>query len=287
MIRTSTRLLLATSSLTFAVGPLAHAGEIRDFGEAGTFFAESADNMAIYNSFFEVQFAPYDGNGETDESEKSTASIIYNSFKPGTGVPAGELFTNLELQLTTWDGRSEFDEQTPADIYSASISDNGVDFSPLDLTFLGEFPNSTDGFTANTATAEGFESQYVKIDILARTEDAGSGFNDPWSAHIEEILLITALPGVSGGVVGDYDDSGTVEQGDLNLVLNNWGSDRPFDPNGDPFADLAVNQEELNRVLNNWGSSSTPSFSGSAVPEPASLLGLAALGCFALRRRHG
>ncbi|MEM1027244.1 MAG: hypothetical protein AAGJ38_04095, partial [Planctomycetota bacterium] len=77
----------------------------------------------------------------------------------------------------------------------------------------------------------------------------------------------------------------SVEQGDLNLVLNNWGQDAPFDSKGDPFATATVDQEELNRVLNNWGSSAAPSFAGSAVPEPA-LAAVVGVGLLGLRRRR-
>ncbi|MEM7576931.1 MAG: hypothetical protein AAF328_05580 [Planctomycetota bacterium] len=91
------------------------------------------------------------------------------------------------------------------------------------------------------------------------------------------------------GLVGDYDNSGQVEQGDLNLVLNNWGGPRTFlDPSGLAFTDDAVNQEELNRVLNNWGSSATPDLTGINVPEPAAAtvaLGLA-LSLGRCRRSH-
>ncbi|MEM1026505.1 MAG: hypothetical protein AAGJ38_00300 [Planctomycetota bacterium] len=88
---------------------------------------------------------------------------------------------------------------------------------------------------------------------------------------------------------GDYNDSGAVEQGDLNLVLNNWGNTRTFaDPGGTVFSTGNVDQEELNLVLNNWGNASVaPNFKGSAVPEPtAATLSLMIGIPLALRRRR-
>ncbi len=87
------------------------------------------------------------------------------------------------------------------------------------------------------------------------------------------------------GLAGDYNDSGSVEQGDLDLVLNNWGGPRTagFVANADGFATGNVDQEELDRVLNNWGSSNAPAFNGVAVPEPATAI--LALACAGLIRR--
>lgn len=275
--------------LCVTLGLPALAGEIRDTGDAGSFFIDTNDNMAIYNSFFEVQFASYDGDGGTDESEKSVASVTYRASLPGTGVPAGEVFVGLDLQLTTWNGRDEFDGQTLADIYFAEISDNGVDFTPLDLTFNGLFPDSASGFTANTASASGFEAEYVKITIQARTESAGSGFNDAWASHIEEIYLLTALPGTTGGLAGDFNGNNAVEQADLDLVLGNWGSaSKPasFVGNTAGLSD-AVDQDELDAVLGNWGSATaSPILGPVSVPEPAALgLSLAGLALMARRVR--
>ncbi|MEM8495799.1 MAG: choice-of-anchor tandem repeat NxxGxxAF-containing protein, partial [Planctomycetota bacterium] len=98
-------------------------------------------------------------------------------------------------------------------------------------------------------------------------------------------------------VNGDYDDSGTVEQGDLNLVLNNWGVDTSPDAGGlvavpigwvnDPPMGL-IDQVELNRVLNNWGASVAPNLRGlvenSSVPEPTWAVAALAVGA-SLRRR--
>ncbi len=91
------------------------------------------------------------------------------------------------------------------------------------------------------------------------------------------------------GITGDYDDSGQVEQGDLDIVLQNWGTGT-FTGNesnldgGGPF-DGTVDQNELDGVLQNWGSTSAPAFTGSAVPEPAAAAMLGGIALFAGRRR--
>ncbi len=107
------------------------------------------------------------------------------------------------------------------------------------------------------------------------------------ASTFEDLLGITA-----DGVEGDYDNSGQVEQGDLDFVLQNWGDTDISDvtgwvnfaglPGGD--IDGQVEQTELDLVLSNWGDTSAPDFVGSAVPEPAAL-GLLTLGVAAARRR--
>ncbi len=80
-------------------------------------------------------------------------------------------------------------------------------------------------------------------------------------------------------LAGDYNGNGTVEQADLDLVLNNWGTSGT--PNGwvggGPTG--VVDQQELDAVLNHWGGVTAPNLAGlSHVPEPAALgLGLAAM----------
>ncbi|MEM1026952.1 MAG: trypsin-like serine protease [Planctomycetota bacterium] len=102
------------------------------------------------------------------------------------------------------------------------------------------------------------------------------------AAFIADAIAITT------GLAGDFDASGQVEQGDLNLVLTNWASLRDFTDNVTAFASDVVDQEELNAVLNNWGSLAAPSFEGFAIPEPATgaaVVGLLGLGTRTLRRR--
>ena len=91
-------------------------------------------------------------------------------------------------------------------------------------------------------------------------------------------LAIDGVLSIVGSIAqaGDYNGSGSVEQGDLDLVLNNWGGPRGNWSNAEGFNSAGVDQEELDRVLNNWGSSAAPSFGGSAVPEPGTMATLAA-----------
>ncbi len=95
-------------------------------------------------------------------------------------------------------------------------------------------------------------------------------------------------------VVGDYDNSGQVEQADLDIVLQNWGDADVSDvTNWVNFAGLPgggiddqVEQTELDLVLSNWGSSASPDFSMNqrVVPEPTNTAILVA--CVAVTRRR-
>ena len=84
----------------------------------------------------------------------------------------------------------------------------------------------------------------------------------------------------TAGTAGDYNKSGQVEQGDLDLVLLNWGAETPPIPAGwdNDLPNGQIDQEELDGVLLNWGNTSG---AAAAVPEPATglmlILGMVAL----------
>jgi hypothetical protein len=91
-------------------------------------------------------------------------------------------------------------------------------------------------------------------------------------------------------IVGDYNGSGTVEQGDLDLVLLNWGADWPPEVTGwvnDQPTDGAVNQNDLDNVLLNWGNTAQAA-AANAVPEPTCVvILLVGTGAALLHRRRG
>lgn len=122
------------------------------------------------------------------------------------------------------------------------------------------------------------ENEIVFDGLLPRVDrDA----QDAAVVYLEALLIGGGNPDLPG----DFNDSGAVEQGDLNLVLTNWGGIRGDWANADGFATTNVDQEELNRVLTNWGNANPPSFSGSPIPEPAAITLCFVLGGLALRRR--
>ncbi len=142
------------------------------------------------------------------------------------------------------------------------------------------------------------ENVLATITIADGDPGTGDGVATPWSFDLaeEEIFSIRIqgegpAPGRfdyaldnfnphSAGVTGegDYDGSGQIEQGDLDIVLQNWGTDNfPGDPTrlpgGGPF-DGGVDQNELDGVLQNWGGTTVPTFMVTGVPEPAGLVPL-------------
>lgn len=82
-----------------------------------------------------------------------------------------------------------------------------------------------------------------------------------------------------GGIPGDYNNNGQVEQGDLDLVLLNWG--QAGVPAGwtNDLPEGNIDQAELDGVLLNWGNMAAAGLGAAAgVPEPSTwLLGICAI----------
>ncbi|MEM7578071.1 MAG: hypothetical protein AAF328_11440 [Planctomycetota bacterium] len=207
--------------------------------------------------FFDASFGiAFDNSNEAGVTEGETVS------GPADAQAAADVRTGLELRIPL----SAIGNPQESFRLLAFIVGRGNQF--LSNQFLPglEAPQENLG-------SDGLGNSYATLGLL--------DFND---IPGEQFLEISLLPAQAG----DFDGSGTVEQGDLNLVLNNWGS-----------SDLAgldgwvsqrpvlgqVDQGELNIVLNNWGSSLPPSMSSNGVPEPIGCGTVALVGLAMLRRR--
>ncbi|MEM7576296.1 MAG: PEP-CTERM sorting domain-containing protein [Planctomycetota bacterium] len=166
----------------------------------------------------------------------------------------------LGVNLFLNDGTGDFWHNSNGEFFFdptvAATHEVVFDFEGLPGIGTGGDGSGFDGFDVDTET--------VRIGI-------STNFDAPGSVFIDNIRLITELD-AAVGLAGDYNENGSVEQGDLNLVLNNWGTMRTFEDGVSAFTTANVDQEELNLVLNNWGDTTAPSFSGSTVPEPGTAL---------------
>ncbi|MEM1026644.1 MAG: hypothetical protein AAGJ38_01010 [Planctomycetota bacterium] len=187
----------------------------------------------------------------------------------------------------------------PHDLEGDDRFGNAVAISEIGVV-VGAYLEDENGLGSGSAYLFDYSSGEQVAKFVASDGAMSDRFGS--SVGISEIGAVVGAPGnrdsgensgsayffelAAAATAGDYDGSGQVEQGDLNLVLSNWGKDRGRWGGATGFDTELVDQEELNRVLNNWGSSNAPSFAGFDVPEPA---GFAALAGFAFcgTRRHG
>jgi hypothetical protein len=144
--------------------------------------------------------------------------------------------------------------------------------------------NLVDGFAPTLGDefefflANGFLGTFAEVDAPTLTGDLG--FILDYGLDRLTLLVVEAA-----GIVGDYNDDDLVGQADLNLVLQNWGDARLYEPNGDPFTSSFVGQDDLNRVLQHWGATTPAEIGGLAVPEPG-MAGLVAVLAAGSRRRR-
>ncbi|MEM9753214.1 MAG: choice-of-anchor tandem repeat NxxGxxAF-containing protein [Planctomycetota bacterium] len=291
---------------------VARKGDLAPGTEPGVLFSNFDYLLArgpVINGAGEVAFAAQlagssvdDGNdtGIWSESVGSLGSpglvVREGDAAPGTanGVYFGGFLTtpaiNLAGQLAFSVGLTGVgvDETNDAGIWATDI-----DGAPALIVRKGDlFDVDSDPDHEDLRVVESFNSV---LRASGNEDGQHSGFNDKgqlvfalnFTDGTSGIFVANTLSALSG-MTGDYDESGLVEQGDLNLVLNNWGSQRTFNDGTTTFATNNVDQEELNAVLNNWGASAAPSFAGfESVPEPA-LAGVvvAAVGMFAPRHRR-
>jgi hypothetical protein len=117
-------------------------------------------------------------------------------------------------------------------------------------------------------------------DYMLRVKWTGEVFDTVDDENSEVFALAWWGTPVAGGLA-DYNQSGLVDQADLDLVLLHWGTElidpAPAGWTNDLPAGL-VDQQELDKVLLGWGNTPTAAVTTAAVPEPSGIaLGLVML----------
>jgi hypothetical protein len=165
---------------------------------------------------------------------------------------------------------------------STPVLVGGIDTKSPGRFFLGDgmHPGTLiQGLVANAfiaAANDAFDTDFTPLSAAEILMNAGISPPNPLGDTFDVTTLVRLPPAMM--LPGDYNASGAVEQGDLDLVLLNWGN-QLTDPAGagwiTHFPSGLVDQTELDTVLLNWGSS--VAVGTAAVPEPSSLALLAVL----------
>lgn len=241
-------------------GFTAHAGSVVNF-TGGTLKGPSSMQASVMNMSGGVLDSFFDVGGD----DFATVDAVLN-------VTGGEIGNKLEVFS---DG-----------ILNLFGSNFAVDSNPISLTEGVPF-EVTDRGLGVKLTGDLADGTPFSLDLTPGF-DSNNPLDDGFFSG--STLNVTLAP-VVAVLLGDYNSDGFVSQGDLDLVLLNWG-DAVLPPNfnalnidgTNPFDNL-ISQNELDGVLLNWGNGTPPS-SITAVPEPASAGLLTFVGLVLTRRRR-
>ena len=238
------------------------------------------------------------GSGFGDNDADDTINLSYNVLDHSEGsfsdlsdqdtlvldfgmVAEGSPFPSLNFDIFNLVDTSGFTASLELDSFQSG-GDTGV--FPTDLsTFTGvnallAGDSNSYSVSFDTSSVGTYAAAYT---LMMSDEDltgAAAGTN---------LTLVFSGEIVASSIPGDYDDDGIVGQGDLNLVLLNWGgTTTPPGWINEPVSDGLIGQNELDGVLNNWGNQLVLSAVAS-VPEPSGTILLLASFCSLLLRNRG
>lgn len=278
------------------------------FGNYGTQPGASSDAEYAAVTEFSLQGPVDEGFGGADLISATFTIYIDDVIDfglTGSSIVAlpSQAFVNVyegEGDLTTYESvQSAFDlsdESTAADTVDLEYVDPVFGTVPVTDFALGRAAIIGDG---NGNTLERLQFDFDVTDEVVALLNDGADFagivlgstddGDFTLGSIDAFVLDTGsgevlenyLPSLtlefsSPALEGDYNGDGFVSQGDLDLVLLNWGDvvlPQGFVagniPGGSPFDEL-ISQNELDGVLLNWGEGTAPSL--TVVPEPSGLI---------------
>ena len=197
--------------------------------------------------------------------EDSTAATVFSGQADGSGGIEARMLQYKQMQS----GRTFY---TPHSV----TAENGIVSETvavtMDATKTIQIPLVTRySLTVNSSSGSGTYAEAEVVSIAADPAPSGQQFAE-WSgdiggcADVYSASTTYTMPAFDSEITatyepilaGDLDGSGFVGQGDLDIVLDQWGNsggqitDERADPSGDDF----VGQADLDIVLDDWGASS-------------------------------
>jgi hypothetical protein len=217
-------------------------------------------------------------SGGSDTSILDATVVDNRGLFSGQGELTGDLLNQSRLVVGTSLGTLRV-----GGLYSQSANASAefeiagtVAGSQYDLLDVAESANLDGGlyidFTDGFQPADTDEFTIIHRDGGSGTFDtvqvsglAGYGFS---IGYAEDAVVMNFHQ--AGVLRGDYNHNGVVEQGDLDLVLLNWGASGRT-PVGwiNDLPDSFIDQSELDGVLLNWGAAAGGASLGHGVPEPS------------------
>jgi len=192
-------------------------------------------------------------NGSGD-GQYATGTVVAISADP---APSGKAFG-------IWVG----DSANVADLHAASTT---VTMPAADVSLTAGYVWVYQ-LTVNSGSGDGSYMSGTVVDIAADPAGSGQSF-DQWTGDVADVAdtlaaatTITMPPAAVEvtatykpiAIPGDLNGDGFVGQGDLDIVLDQWGcGDPPAEPitdgRADPSGDGFVGQADLDIVLDHWG----------------------------------
>ncbi len=277
----------------------------------GAFDAAIRSAFDTWSAVADVQFVEVTDPGTTlGQQGSTTPNIRIAAFDPlpghffeGTGAigfgppgfpnpvddfpESGDVFFNLR-------GNKFGGNQTPFHIASGTEDVTPVDFfnfgDDLEGLFLHELGHAAIGLAHPPWNGDDPDRRVMYVGEFGNPQAPPCCTAMNRELHPDDIAGAHFVYGTPT-IPGDFNGNGQVEQGDLDLVLQNWGtvvdpvSPLPGWNKRQPFG--TVDQAELDQVLQHWGNVAAPGGAMAGVPEPAGVFGLGLAVGLAFQRRRG
>ena len=229
----------------------------------GTFLGDGNDFQFLYVPYSTQNLVGAHVDGATGNSINSAGDTQFSLTRTAAG--------DFTLSVFEADGETKKDEDAGMLILSVAdtMAENNALGSRAAMSYEYE-PESGDFL---------IQSREL-VDISSATPDDGFG-NEFAGSDSNFYFAWVDFENPMSLPTGDFNGDGFVGQGDLDLVLLNWGDEVPPDAVPDGWViqlpSGLIGQGNLDDVLLNWGSGVPPSGTPSTTPEPTTavlLLGL-------------